>query len=80
MHCVKAMWPVEINCFDCYGVSCSRVQKIGQPVVNRFRQWSERPQAFELLGQTIQQMFKVLDAYSDKVALLVCYVPLHTMF
>ena len=25
MHCVKAMWPVEINCFDCYGVSCSRV-------------------------------------------------------
>lgn len=42
------------------------LKKIGQVVVNRFRQWSERPQAFELLGQAIQQMFKVLDAYSDK--------------
>jgi len=46
------------------------MQKVGQPVVKRFHEWSERPQAFEFLGQAIQQMFKVLDAYSDKVVTL----------
>jgi len=35
--------------------------------VKRFRESSHRPQAFQLLGAAVQQMFKVLDMYSDKV-------------
>ena len=50
---------------------CLCVQKVGNAVINRFREWSERPQAFELLGQAVQQMFKVLDAYSDKVNIFI---------
>jgi hypothetical protein len=43
------------------------VQKIGQPVVVRQREFSERPKAFELLGQAIQLMGKVVEAYNNKV-------------
>jgi 3-hydroxyisobutyrate dehydrogenase-like beta-hydroxyacid dehydrogenase len=43
------------------------VQKIGQPVVVRHREATERPKAFELLGQAIQLMGKVVEAYNNKV-------------
>jgi heat shock protein 4 len=42
------------------------LKKVGQPVVIRHREFSERPKAFELLGQAIQLMGKVIEAYDNK--------------
>lgn len=42
------------------------LKKIGQPVVDRYKEQVERPGAFEALGQTIQLMAKVVDAYDQK--------------
>jgi heat shock protein 4 len=42
------------------------LKKVGQPVVVRHREFSERPKAFEALGHAIQQMYKVLEAYGAK--------------
>lgn len=42
------------------------LKKIGQPVVDRYKEALERPAAFEGLGQTIQLMTKVIDAYDQK--------------
>jgi len=36
-------------------------------VVDRYKEALERPAAFEGLGQTIQLMTKVIDAYDQKV-------------
>lgn len=56
----------ECEAKQVYTDRLAALKKVGQPVVKRFREWSERPQAFELLGQAVQQMFKVLDAFTDK--------------
>lgn len=42
------------------------LKKVGQPVVDRYKEALERPAAFEGLGQTIQLMAKVIDAYDQK--------------
>lgn len=42
------------------------LKKTGQPVVDRYKEALERPAAFEGLGQTIQLMAKVIDAYDQK--------------
>jgi hypothetical protein len=42
------------------------LKKHGSPVVERYREASERPGAFESLGQTIQLLTKVVNAYESK--------------
>lgn len=42
------------------------LKKIGQPVVVRHREFGDRPKAFELLGQALQLMSKVVEAYNNK--------------
>lgn len=44
----------------------SSLKKVGQPVVVRHREASERPKAFEELGHAIQMIYKVLEAYAAK--------------
>ncbi|KAK2169050.1 hypothetical protein LSH36_12g03072 [Paralvinella palmiformis] len=42
------------------------LKKYGQPIVDRYREASERPKAFEALGAAIQKVQKVVDLYHAK--------------
>ena len=43
-------------------------QKYGQPIVDRYKEASERPKAFEALGSAIQKVQKAVDLYHAKVS------------
>ena len=43
-------------------------QKMGQPIVDRFKEASARPAAFEELGHSLQQVRKAVDLYHAKVS------------
>lgn len=43
------------------------LQKLGQPIQERFAEAEERPKAFEELGKQIQQYMKFVEAYKMKV-------------
>uniref|UniRef100_A0AAU0MTJ4 Heat shock protein family A member 4 n=1 Tax=Urechis unicinctus TaxID=6432 RepID=A0AAU0MTJ4_UREUN len=42
------------------------LKKIGQPVVDRYREAETRPAAFEEMGQCLQMIRKALDSYNNK--------------
>lgn len=44
----------------------SELKKMGQPVINRYREAEERPQAFIELGSTLQSVHKALELYANK--------------
>lgn len=43
------------------------LQKLGQPIQERYAEAEERPKAFEELGKQIQQYMKFVEAYKTKV-------------
>lgn len=45
------------------------LQKLGQPIQERYAEAEERPKAFEELGKQIQQYMKFVEAYKMKVKL-----------
>lgn len=45
----------------------SLLQKLGQPIMDRFMEAEERPKAFEELGKQIQMYMKFVEAYKMKV-------------
>lgn len=47
-------------------VPCA-LQKLGQPIQDRYAESEERPKAFEELGKQIQQYMKFIEAYKMKV-------------
>ncbi|XP_052393228.1 heat shock 70 kDa protein 4a [Carassius gibelio] len=42
------------------------LKKLGEPILNRYREAEERPKAFDELGRQIQQYMKVVEAYKAK--------------
>lgn len=49
-----------------FQTACS-LQKLGQPIQDRFTEAEERPKAFEELGKQIQQYMKFVEACKIKV-------------
>lgn len=45
----------------------SHLQKLGQPIQERYIEAEERPKAFDELGRHIQQYMKIVEAYKTKV-------------
>lgn len=45
------------------------LQKLGQPIQERYTEAEERPKAFEEMGKQIQQYMKFVEAYKMKVKL-----------
>lgn len=45
----------------------SLLQKLGQPIQERYNEAEERPKAFDELGKHIQQFMKIVEAYKTKV-------------
>lgn len=45
----------------------SFLQKIGQPIFERYMEAEERPKAFEEFGRQIQLYMKIIEAYKAKV-------------
>lgn len=43
------------------------LQKLGQPIQERYAEAEERPKAFEELGKQIQQYMKFVEAFKMKV-------------
>lgn len=43
------------------------LQKLGQPIMERYTEAEERPKAFEEMGRQIQQYMKFVEAYKMKV-------------
>ncbi|ELT92200.1 hypothetical protein CAPTEDRAFT_221226 [Capitella teleta] len=43
----------------------AEMKKLGQPIVARFNEWTDRPKAFEELGKALQQYRKALDSYAN---------------
>lgn len=46
------------------------LQKLGEPIQNRYIEADERPKAFDELGRQIQQYIKIIEAYKAKVPFL----------
>ena len=44
----------------------AELKKMGQPIINRYREAEERPQAFSELGGTLQGVHKALEMYANK--------------
>lgn len=42
------------------------LKKLGQPIINRYREAEERPQAFNQFGSTLQSVQKALESYANK--------------
>ncbi len=53
---------VEINFYSCF-----RLQKLGQPIQDRYKESEARPKAFDEFGHTLQQVRKAVDMYNNKV-------------
>lgn len=49
----------------------SLLQKLGQPVVDRYREAQEWPVAKDEMGSTLQQIRKFLDQWAQKVSCLI---------
>lgn len=47
--------------------NCHCLQKLGQPIMERYTEAEERPKAFEEMGRQIQQYMKFVEAYKMKV-------------
>lgn len=47
--------------------TCHWLQKLGQPIMERYTEAEERPKAFEEMGRQIQQYMKFVEAYKMKV-------------
>lgn len=47
------------------------LQKIGQPIYDRYLEAEERPKAFEELGRQIQMYMKIVESYKAKVIISV---------
>lgn len=52
-----------MSCLLCW------LQKLGQPIQERYTEAEERPKAFEEMGKQIQQYMKFVEAYKMKVKL-----------
>ena len=48
---------------------CS-TQKLGQPIVDRYREAQDRPGAFQALGASLQLIGKAVEQYKNKVGVL----------
>lgn len=44
----------------------TELKKLGQPIQDRYREYEERPKAFEDLGRQLQHYMKIVEAYKTK--------------
>lgn len=53
------------------------LQKLGQPILERYMEAEERPKAFDEMGKQIQQYMKFVEAYKMKVGLKLFFITFH---